>query len=30
MVAANAKAKPAKNGKVNAADTSKMDDKDKH
>jgi hypothetical protein len=30
MVTANAKAKPAKNGKVNAADTSKMDDKDKH
>jgi hypothetical protein len=30
MVAANAKAKPAKNGMVNAADTSKMDDKDKH
>jgi hypothetical protein len=28
-VAANAKAKPAKIGKVNAADTGKMDDKDK-
>jgi hypothetical protein len=28
-VATNAKAKPAKNGKVNAADTSKVDDKDK-
>jgi len=30
MVAADAKAKPAKNGMVNAADTSNMDDKDKH
>jgi hypothetical protein len=30
MVAANAKAKPAKNGMVNSADTSKMDDKDNH
>ena len=29
MVAANAKVKPATNGKVNAAHTSKMDDKDK-
>jgi hypothetical protein len=29
MVAANAKTKPTKNGKVNAPDTSKMDDKDK-
>jgi hypothetical protein len=29
MVAANAKAKPTQNGKVNAPDTIKMDDKDK-
>jgi len=30
MVAANAKARGAKNGKVNAADISTMDDKDQH
>ena len=30
MVAAKAKARPAKNGKVNAADISTMDDQDKH